>query len=941
MLRAVLALLVLVPVANSFILGIDLGSQFFKAAVVAPGKPFEVVHNQHSKRKTPTAVSFQEKVRTFGDDAIASASKGVGKTPMFFPLQLGRNLTSVAKDEMSFLPTRYYPYSLGVNASGSLSFEMGEDSYTVEEATAHLLNFAKGLAQETVDGVAVSETILTVPSSAGAQQRRALLTAAKVAGLPRPQLIHETSAAALQRSLDLDLGGAGKPAFNGSEAVEPNRSIVLFYNMGARHVEACVVSYQGASYQSKNTVAMNVLGCGVSDALGGHQVDIIIADKMLDGFKAKYPKLSDIEKSARALKKLEKQAVATKHVLSANKEAQFRVESLYEEQDFMQQVTREDMEGWTAELFSHFSQPIEAALAIANVSVDDVDTVEMVGGGWRIPKIQSLVSEYLKGQRSESSPALNLSQHVNGDEAMATGAAFYGANASVSFRTKKIFFTDSTIHSYALVLTPLNTSQTHEEGWVRGVELFPAYGKLRAKKTVKLNVTFDLKATLLENGNEIAHWAFSGIDAAVTGKYAALGTPLISLKLELDGSGVVQVSSATAIFDEPVPVDAKPAKENATASDASASEANATAGEESEGHKEEEAEAGKEESSAEGDTAENASAAASNATEEKKMKIKKRKVPLEVVESFDGISPRPLLAEERAEAVARLAAMNAADAEVRQTDAAKNQLESYIYESRDKMNENEHVQQVSTEDERSAVLEKLTAMEDWLYEDEAREANATVLVGKIQSLEEHVRPILKRAWELEQRALLPELVDKIQEGANLTLEYVLKNMTWVAEKETQGVQEIIENFTVWWANVTEAQSKLAPTEEPAYEVIDVKRRLEQIRSEATRLTKIKKIDPMPYSSDYSKYGDYWKDPNMREFYEQYYKNFSRNGTNYSDMFRNFNFSNFNSSSNGTGGGYDDYMKSFRNYMKTNQSSEEGSEDTGNTTSDKGADHEEL
>eukprot|EP00434_Breviolum_minutum_P015922 symbB.v1.2.014033.t1/scaffold994.1/size146050/9 len=66
--------------------------------------------------------------------------------------------------------------------------------------------------------------------------------------------------------------------------------------------------------------------------------------------------------------------------------------------------------------------------------------------------------------------------------------------------------------------------------------------------------------------------------------------------------------------------------------------------------------------------------------------------------------------------------------------------------------------------------------------------------------------------------------------------------------------------------------------------------------------------------------DYWKDPKMREFYEQYYKNLSRNGTNYSEWFRNFNFSNFNFSGNSNGSGdSDDYMRSFRDFYKANGS----------------------
>ncbi|CAK0837403.1 unnamed protein product, partial [Prorocentrum cordatum] len=139
------------PSGSAFLMAIDFGSQFFKVAVCAPGKPFEVVLNTHSKRKTPTAVSFYERVRTFGDDAVASAVKGAAKTPAFFPLQLGRNLTAVPEEELSWLPRRFYPFSLGVNESGSLRIDVGEEGYSVEEVAAHVLNFAKGLASTYLD----------------------------------------------------------------------------------------------------------------------------------------------------------------------------------------------------------------------------------------------------------------------------------------------------------------------------------------------------------------------------------------------------------------------------------------------------------------------------------------------------------------------------------------------------------------------------------------------------------------------------------------------------------------------------------------------------------------------------------------------------------------------------------------------------------------------
>mmetsp|Transcript_49461 Transcript_49461/g.159698 ORF Transcript_49461/g.159698 Transcript_49461/m.159698 type:complete len:963 (-) Transcript_49461:142-3030(-) len=911
-------LALLVAPSASFLLGIDFGSQFFKAAVVAPGKPFEIVHNQHSKRKTPTAVSFNEQVRTFGDDAIVSATRGIPKSPMLFPLQLGRNFTGVSTEDLSFVPKMFYPYALGVNESGSLRFDMGEESYTVEEITGHILNFAKALAQLAAESSSVTETVLTVNSEATFVQRRALLAAAKIAGLPRTHLVHETSAAALQRALDLDLSGA-----NGTK----NESTVLFYNMGARHSEACVMHFRGATHMSKPTVSMNVLGCGTSEEVGGHLVDMKIAQTMLKAFQDKKPKLAEgVVKNIKALKKLEKEAMGLKHVLSANKEGLFRVESLFEDTDFSQPVKREDLEGWCSSVFDAVSTPITKALEAANITVADLDEVEMIGGGWRIPKIQALISEHLQANRPADLPALNLSQHINGDEAMATGAAFYGANSSVSFRTKRIFFTDASPHAYTLQLSVLNASQPHEEGWGKNVELFPAGSKLGSKKTVKLHVAFDVRASLFENGNPIIHWELSGLHEAASGKYVNLSTPLLSLKLELDSSGVVQVSSATAVFDEPVVVEEAAPKvdtnttENDTKGSEEAGSENSTADSNAEkdaAEKEaESAESGEGGEAAEvSDAGEALADAAANTTDGKrtKTKIMKRKVSMEVAETFEGVMPRPLTVDELQQAIERLKVFDAADKEMQKIGAAKNALEAYIYESRDKIGDDENCQKVSTEEDRGKVSEALSTMEDWLYEDEARDANVTLLTEKLESLQALVVPIRSRAWEVEQRETLPELVVKVKDYVNSTLSYVEKNMTWVDAKEREGVANLTAKFEEWYANLTEQQETKALTEEPAYTAQQVKMALSRMQSEATRLTKIRKIDPMPYSNDYGKGGYGGKDdPRMKKYYEEMMKNRSRNGTNGSDWFSNFsNFSGFK------GWNDSEYMRSYYEHAANN------------------------
>lgn len=920
-LSAVLALLVVLPLGVSGVLvGVDLGSQFFKAAIVSPGKAFDVVHNTHSKRKTPTAVSFHEKVRAFGDDAIAAAARGLRKTPMFFPLQLGRNTTGQS-DSLPWLPTRFYPYNLATNSSGSVRFVFDEeDGFTTEEVAAHVLAFAKTLAEKAADGNPTSDAVITVPSTATQSQRLALLGAAEIARLPRVQLIHETSAAALQRALDLD--------FSSSSA--KNTSTVLYYNMGARRVEVCVVAYRAAMGPGKKpTVALDVLGCSATDALGGHHVDLLISEKMRVAFGKKHPKLEEgLGTSVRALRKLEKEAMNLKHVLSVNREAQFRVEALYEDTDFQQQVSREEFENWCSELFQRFSQPIEAALAASNTTLEAIDTVEVIGGGWRIPKVQSLLSEYLQSHRPSQLPALNLSQHLNGEEAMAMGAAFFGANSSASFRTKKIYFTDVMQHRYNLTLEPLDKSQPHQEGWIRHVELFPRGTKLGAKKTVKLNIAFDLRVTVLENGNRVVVYELTRLHEAAAGQFASLPTPSVSLKLALDMSGVVRLTSAQATFDEPAEgasggaASDRSSQEASDDADSSEGEAANTTAEGSG-----DAEAANTTSEGSGDSEANETGEASgNDTNQtgasKKAKTKKRKVTLDVIPLFVGIKPRPLSADEVAHASKRLQEMEAADQEVRNIEAAKNSLESFVYESREKLTGDELCLQVSTEAEREAIVEELTAAENWLYEDEAMSASAAVFAAKLKGLDEKVGPIKARVYELEQRPLMTELVTKTLNYTKTTLEFVRRNMTWVEEKDLQLVANMSEKFETWYANVTTLQQERALTEEPAYRAREVKTKLDKLRKEAQRLRKIRKIDPKPYS-DFGRYGYGYDEERMRAFYRNL-SNASWNGTNGSNWWRNFsNFSNF------SGWNDSEYLRSFRD-----------AENLRNTTGDQ-ADKQEL
>jgi len=85
--------------------------------------------------------------------------------------------------------------------------------------------------------------------------------------------------------------------------------------------------------------------------------------------------------------KLLKAANKFKEVLSANKEAPIHIEGLAENEDFHTHVDRASFEEAILPLLHQTILPIKKVLEYANKTLTDVNVVELIGGGIRVPKI--------------------------------------------------------------------------------------------------------------------------------------------------------------------------------------------------------------------------------------------------------------------------------------------------------------------------------------------------------------------------------------------------------------------------------------------------------------------------------------------------------------------------------------------------------------------------
>jgi len=312
----------------------------------------------------------------------------------------------------------------------------------------------------------------------------------------------------------------------------------------------------------------------------------------------------------------------------------------------------------------------------------------------------------------------------------------------------------------------------------------------------------------------------------------------------LSSSGIVEVSKAEVALEmletyddyEVVPLN----ETDANATDTNATEAGEAAeATEAEPAATEEAEATVANASAANAT--NASAPLTKTIKVTKQRKRMHYATLKVATIVMG-SVTPLNSTHIATCIAANKALLEAE-RVRKVNAeAKNVLESFIINTRDKLSSDDVMEEVSTEEERDVLRAEFEKMEDWLYE-EGMDLDAGAYTKKKKGLEKLSAPIFLRAAEKEAR---PRVVAQALDAINWTSNILA---TWatdrpeVTEEERANVAEMCANFTTWLEEAEAKQADLQPFETPAFLSSEVTSKLEPIEKEVRRL--IKKPKPKP------------------------------------------------------------------------------------------------
>ena len=496
------ALLALAGMACADIIGIDFGSEFMKLALIQPGKGMQIVTNVESKRKTQTRVALLPGDKlVFGSNAVALEARSPQMTFPQVRVLLGRSASHPAVKEL--VANGFYPQPVSEHAASGKA-RVGADTATAapsEEYYAMMLKHAASQG-EAFGAAPGSNTryVLTVPSSFGQAERQAVRDAAKIANLEVLALLDETSAAALQYASTRDGGFAKK-------------TNVLYFDMGAHALQVSVVEHSGGTENR----AFKVLSKAFDESVGGTHFDSKVLDIIATDVNKKRGKADgstdDVRKLGRPVGQLKKIATKCKMTLSANEESKWFVDGLGTETDLIVSgmIVRADYEKKIGGMLAKVLPTVERAIKEAGLAKADVAMVELLGGGARTPAVQVMLGEFFGA-------AMELGVHLNGDEAMALGAAFQGARLSPTMRVRKVAMHDALAHAVdASFACADGTSKWSKKAATQAAPIFKLGAQLNFKRSVvlapKCGAGSDLRVTLSSAGATIGTFTVAGYGA--------------------------------------------------------------------------------------------------------------------------------------------------------------------------------------------------------------------------------------------------------------------------------------------------------------------------------------------------------------------------------------------------------------------------------------------